>query len=67
MLVDSARLAFSKPSLVKLISKDTNLVFYLSVYPFFTLQASDNDVIFYFRVDSMSLVTSFKKSKVIMT
>ena len=27
--------AFSKPSLVNLISKDTNLVFYLSVYPLF--------------------------------
>ena len=25
--------AFSKPSLVNLISKDTSLVFYLSVYP----------------------------------
>ena len=37
--VDIARLAercqhaFSKPSLVNLISKDANLVFYLSVYP----------------------------------
>ena len=41
MLVDIARLAepiqhmLSKPSLVNLISKDTNLVFYLSVYPLF--------------------------------
>ena len=43
-LVDIARLAeqsraiqqaFSKPSLVNLISKDANLVFYLSVYPLF--------------------------------
>ena len=38
--------AFSKPSLVNLISKDSNLVFYLSVYPFSnTLQISDYDVI----------------------
>ena len=36
--------AFSKPSLVNLISKYTNLVFYLSV----TLQTSDYDVIFVF-------------------
>ena len=40
-LVDIASLAkqynmpFSKPSLVNLISKDANLVFYLSVYPLF--------------------------------
>ena len=53
--------AFSKPSLVKLISKDANLVFYLSVYPLLnTLQTSDFDVIFGFCVDSVSLVTSFK-------
>ena len=47
MLVDIARHAFSKPSLVNLISKDANLVFYLSVYPLLnTLQTSDNDVFF---------------------
>ena len=41
--------AFSKPSLVNLISKDANLVFYLSVYPLLdTLQTSHNDVIFDF-------------------
>ena len=41
--------AFSKPCLVNLISKDANLVFYLSVYPLLnTLQTSDNDVIFDF-------------------
>ena len=41
--------AFSKPSLVNLISKDANPVFYLSVYPFLnTLQTSDNDVILMF-------------------
>ena len=41
--------AFSKPSLVNLISKDANLVFYLSVNPLLnTLQTSDNDVIFDF-------------------
>ena len=53
--------AFSKPSLVNLISKDTNLVFYLSVYPLLnTLQTSVYDVIFHFCVDSASLATSFK-------
>ena len=52
----------------KLISKDANLVFYLSVYPLLnTLQTSDYDVIFDFRVDSASLATSFKKCNVIMT
>ena len=72
--VDIARLAerlnnaFSKPSLVNLISKDANLVFYLSVYPLLnTLQTSDYDVYFYFCVDSSSLATSFKKCNVIMT
>ena len=41
--------AFSKPSLVNLISKDANLVFYLSVYPLLnTRQTSDYDVIFDF-------------------
>ena len=41
--------AFSKPSLVNLISKDANLVFYLSVYPLLnTLQTSDYEVIFDF-------------------
>ena len=55
--------AFSKPSLVNLISKDANLVFYLSVYLFFSLQTSDNDVFFnYFCVDSASLATSLKSS-----
>ena len=39
--------AFSKPSLVNLISKDANLVFYLSVYTLLcTLQTSDYDVFF---------------------
>ena len=41
--------AFSKPSLVNLISKDANLVFYLSVYPLLnTLQTSDYNVFFLF-------------------
>ena len=45
--------AFSKPSLVNLITKDANLVFYLSVYPLLnTLQTSDYDVIFDFCVIS---------------
>ena len=42
---------------LNLISKDTSLVFYLSVYPLMTLQTSDYDVIIYFCVDSASLVT----------
>ena len=50
------QLAFSKPSLVNLISKDVNLVFYLLV----TLQTSDNDVIFDFCVDLAALATPFK-------
>ena len=55
--------AFSKPSLVNLISKDANLVFYLSVNPSLnTLQTSDYDVIFDFCVDSVSFVTSFKSA-----
>ena len=60
--------AFSKPSLVNLISKDTHQVFYLSVYPLLNpLQISDYDVIFHFCVDSASLATSFKECNVIMT
>ena len=39
--------AFSKPRLVNLISKDANLVVYLSVYPLLiTLQTSDYEVFF---------------------
>ena len=53
---------------VNLISKDANLVFYLSVYPLLnTLQTSDYDVFFHFCVDSASLATSFKKCIVIIT
>ena len=60
--------AFSKLSLVNLISKDANLVFYLSVYPLLNaLQTSHYDVIFEVCVDSASLATSFKKCNVIMT
>ena len=60
--------AFSKPSLVNLISKDANLVFYLSVYPLLnTLKTIDYDVILDFCVDSASLTTSYKKCNVIMT
>ena len=59
--------SFSMPSLVNLISKDANLVFYLSVYPLFnTLKTSDYGV-FFFCVKSASLATSFKKCNVIMT
>ena len=60
--------AFSKPSLVNLISKDANLVFYLSGNPLLnTLQTSDYDVFFDFCVVSASLATLFKKCNVIMT
>ena len=40
--------AFSKPSLVNLISKDANLEFYLSVYPLLNTLQSDYDVILMF-------------------
>ena len=46
--------ALSKPSLVSLISKDANLVFYVSVNKLFTLQSSYYDVIITFCVDSTS-------------
>ena len=60
--------AFSKPSLVNLISKDAYLVVYLSVYPLFHSSTSDNDVIFDFCVDSASLATSLKpECSIIMT
>ena len=36
--------AFSKPSLVNLISKDANLVFYLSVYPLFHSSNCDYEI-----------------------
>ena len=55
--------AFSKPSLVNLISKDANLVFYLSLYKSIHYSTRDHDVIIEFPVDSMSLTTSFKKKK----
>ena len=38
--------AFSKMNRVNMISKDANLVFYLSVYPLFHIQTSDYDVFF---------------------
>ena len=58
----------SMPSLVNLISKDANLVFYLSVYPLLNiLKTSDYDVIFDIYTDSASLAMSFKKCNVIMT
>ena len=60
--------AFSKPSLVNLISKYARAWYF--IYQFthcFTLQTSDYEVIFYFRVDKASLATSFKKRNVIMT
>ena len=59
---------FSKSSLLNMISKDANLVFYLSVYTnWFNLQTSDLGVIIDFHVDSKSLTTSFKKCNIIMT
>ena len=59
--------AFSKINRVNMISKDANLVFYLSVYPLFHIQTSDYDVFFYFCVNSVSLATALKKCNVIMT
>ena len=68
MRVDIARLAerFNMRSQNR-ASKDANLVFYLSVFPLFTLQASDYDVFFDFCVDSASLSTSFKTCNVVIT
>ena len=72
--VDNARLAerfimrSQKASMVNLISKDANLVFYLSVYRLLnTLQSSDYDEFFDFCVDSASLATSIKKCNDSMT
>ena len=60
--------AFSKKSLVSLISKDGNMVFYLSVYKLVhSLTYRDNEVIIDICVDSASFATSFKKCNVIMT
>ena len=60
--------ACSKPSLVNLISKEANSVFYLSDYPLLnTPQTSYYDVIFDVSVDSASLAMSFQKCNVIMT
>ena len=55
--------AFSKLSLVNLISKDANLVFYLSVYPLLnTLQTREYHIIFGFCVSNF-----IQKCNVIMT
>ena len=60
---DSTCVLEAKPC--NLISKDTNLVFYLSVYKLVHLSIYSNyEVIIIFRVDSMSL--SFKKCNIIM-
>ena len=61
-LISSLPALASRTSLVNLISKEANLVFYsLSVYKLIvTVQTIDYDVIIDFRVDSMSLTTSFK-------
>ena len=64
--VDIARLArqaFSNLSLVNLISKVANLVFYLSAYTsWFTLETSKYDVMIDFCVNSASLVVSLKSA-----
>ena len=61
-LVERFNMRSQSRALVNLISKDANLVFYLSVYPLLnTLQTSDYDIIFDFCVDSASLATSYKK------
>ena len=59
--------AFSKPSLINLISIDANLVLYYQFTHCVTHQTSDLDLIFDFCVDSATLATSFKKCNVIMT
>ena len=61
--------AFSKPCLVNLISKDANLLIYLSVSKLIhcSNDSSDYDVIIDFCVGSMSLTKSFKKCNVMMT
>ena len=58
---------FSKLSLVNLISKDMNLVFYLLVCPLFHSSNKRLWRNFRFFVDSVSLATSLKKCNVIMT
>ena len=55
--------AFSKPSLVNLISKDV----LISLPSLFTLQTREYDVMIYFCVIPASLGTSFKKCSVMMT
>ena len=57
--------AFSKSSLVNLISNDANLVYVDQLTSWFTLQTSDCDVIIVFHVDSTLLATSFTKCNVI--
>ena len=58
MLVD-----IEKPSLGNLISKDTCLVFYLTVYPLVHSANYNYYVITDFCVDSVPLAPSFKKCK----
>ena len=62
MLVDIARLAKRSKCVLQdepgSLSKEANLVFYLSVYPLFHSQTSDYDVIIDFCVNSVSLATS---------
>ena len=53
--------AFSKPCLINLISKDTNLVFYLSIGSLLKLAIMKYNFI-NFHVDSMSLMMSSKSA-----
>ena len=65
---NACRTMFSKLSLVNLISKDTHLVFYISVYKLvYTLNTSVYDVINDFPVDSTPSMTFFKKWNVTLT
>ena len=54
--------AFSKPSLVNLMSKDANLVFFfISFTHWFNFQNGDYGIIIDFRINSTSLGMSLKK------
>ena len=54
--------AFSNPSLVNLISKDANLVSFISLQVVSLFKISDYDAIIAFRVDSMSSTTPLKSA-----
>ena len=59
-------MAFSKRSLANSILKEAYMIFYVSVYHWFTLKSGNYDIIINYRVDSASL-TTFKRCSVILT